>query len=230
MYTKAQILGKCSSAFDDIKSFYKQDFVNYGGKTTDTGEYFTEVVAEFVIEHIDGFRRNIPMITRKTTYNTDSHYPININENSNREEEIIAKKMALQSQNKPFDFIGNIIDYQTPLKNNQTDEAGKIDLLADDGRRLIILELKKPTSTESALRCVLEGYTYLKTVDKIKLLKDFCKPESYGLTASPFVFKSSRQYDEFHEDRPQLRCLMELLDSKPYYISENDGKYFVTED
>lgn len=230
MYTKTQILGKCSSALDDIKNFYKKDFVNYGGKTTDTGEYFTEVVAEFVIDHLNDFRNKIPMITRKTTYNTKSHYPININGNSNREEEIIAKKMALQSQNKPFDFIGNIIDYQTPLKNGLTDKAGKIDMLADDGKRLIILELKKPTSTESALRCVLEGYTYLKTADKTKLLKDFGKPESYGLTASPFVFKSSRQYNEFHEDRLQLKRLMELLDIKPYYISENDVKYFVTED
>lgn len=230
MYTKAQILGKCNSALDDIKNFYKQDFVNYCGKTTDTGEYFTEVAAEFVIEHIDEFRNKIPMITRITTYNTDSHYPININENTNCEEEIIAKKMALQSQNKTFDFIGNIIDYQTPLKNELTDKVGKIDLLADDGKRLIILELKKPASTESALRSVLEGYTYLKTADKTKLLKDFGKPESYGLTASPFVFKASRQYDGFHEDRPQLKRLTELLDIKPYYISESDGKYFVTED
>lgn len=230
MYTKAQILGKCSSALEDIKNFYKQDFANYGGKTTDTGEYFTEVVAEFVIEHIDEFRNKIPMITRKTTYKTDSHYPININENSNREEEIIAKKMALQSESKPFDFIGSIIDYQTPLKNIKFDEAGKIDLLADDGKRLIILELKKPTSTESALRCVLESYTYLKTADKTKLLKDFGKPESFGLAAAPFVFKLSRQYNEFHEYRPRLKRLTELLNIKPYYISENDGKYFATED
>jgi len=105
-------------------------------------------------------------------------------ENSNREEEKIAMKLFHSSQNqgKVFDIIGKIIDYQTPLKNVQTDDAGKIDLLAynekENPKTLRILELKKPDSEETMLRCVLEAYTYLKVVDKDKLLKDFGLPKN----------------------------------------------------
>lgn len=229
MYTRLEILEKCSAALGDIKTFYKQDFINYSGTTGDTRELFSEIIAEFVIDHIDEFRKNIPVITRKETYKIKSHDG-KFNENSNRVEEIIAIKMFNQSKEKPFDFIGSIIDYQTPLKNVRRDEAGKIDLLADDGKKLIILELKKTDSKETMLRCVMEGFTYLKTVDKAKLLGNFGKSEIYGLSASPFVFKNGKQWQEMQEDRPQLKRLMALLNSRPYYILEEDRNYFVVED
>ncbi len=225
-YTKQQILDKCSEALKNINSFYAQDFVNYRGKTTDTGEYFTEVIAEFVIAHINEFK-GIEHITRKESYKTESHKG-EYSASSNRIEEITAMKIFNQCKDAPLDFIGTIIDYQTPLKNSRDDEAGKIDLLSDDGRQLIILELKKPDSEETMLRCVLEGYTYLKTVDKAKLLKDFGKdPDDYGLSASPLVLKNGEQWKEMQKDRPKLRELMKLLDSKPYYFSEKDGKFIV---
>lgn len=228
-YTKNKIMERCRAAMSDIGSFYKQDFINYRGVTDDTKQPYTEIAAEFVVDHIDDFINNIPCITRQSSYKTKTHIG-EFNPESNRVEEIIAMKMFNQSKTAPFDFIGTIIDYQTPLKNERSDDAGKIDLLSDDGKRLIILELKKPDSTETMLRCVLEGYTYLKTVDKAKLLKDFEKPESYGLSASPFVFKGKEQQREMESDCRALRKLMDLLESKPYYISENNGKYYVSEE
>lgn len=228
MYTRMDIWEKCGAALTDARTFYKQGFINYGGRTSDTKELFTEVIAEFVISHIDKFEE-IPMITRVSSYKTNSHDGV-FDKKSNRQEEMIAMKMFTQSRERPFDLIGDIIDYQTPLKNRRDDEAGKIDLLADDGKRLIILELKKPDSDETMLRCVMEGFTYCKTVDKEKLLKDFGRPETYGLSVAPFVFKDSRQYMEMREERPKLRQLMSLLSSKPYYITEEQGKYLVTED
>ena len=80
------------------------------------------------------------------------------------------------------------------------------------------------------LRCVMEGFTYLKTVDKAKLLGNFGKSENYGLSASPFVFKNGKQWQEMQEDRPQLKLLMDLLNSRPYYIFEEDRNYSVVED
>lgn len=226
MYTRQQILDKCSEALKNINTFYTQEFVNYRGKTTDTDEPFTEIIAEFVIANINEFK-GIKQITRKETYKTKSHNG-EYSATSNRTEEITAMKMFNQCKDAPLDFIGTIIDYQTPLKNSREDEAGKIDLLSDDGKQLIILELKKPDSKETMLRCVLEGYTYLKTVDKAKLLKDFENyPDDYGLSASPFVLKNGEQWQEMQEDRPKLKELMKLLGSKPYYFSEKDGKFIV---
>lgn len=227
-YTQDEIIERCREAMTDIGNFYKQDFINYRGVTTDTKRLYTEVIAEFIIEHIDDFNTKIPQITRTSAYKTETHKG-EFDPKSNRVEEIIAMKMFNQCKSGSLAHIGTIIDYQTPLKNERSDDAGKIDLLSDDGKGLIILELKKPDSDETMLRCVLEGYTYLKTVNKAKLLTDFGKPADYGLSASPFVFKDGEQQREMQGDCPALRKLMNLLDSKPCYISEVNGEYSVEE-
>ena len=225
-YTKDFIIQKCEEAFKDKKTFYKQSFINYRGKTEDTDEYFTEVIAEFLCGRIAEFTNDIETITREETYKTESHDGIPVDPNSNRKEELIAMEMY----NKTYDFVGTMIDYQTPLKNKSTDEAGKIDLLAYDGKIVRILELKKSDSDETMLRCVLEGYTYWKTVYKPKLLLNFVLPDDTVVKACPFVFKNGKQHKEMKGDRPQLKKLMTLLDSKPYYISEENGNYIVTEE
>ncbi len=229
MYTKAEILSLCCEAAEDIKNFYKQDFINYRGVTSDTKELYSELTAEYVTENIDKFLNSIPIITREESYRTVTHEG-HYNADSGRIEEITAVKMFNQSKLEEFEHIGKIIDYQTPLKNKRSDETGKIDLLSDDGSSLIILELKKPDSSETMLRCVLEGFTYLKTVNKSKLLLDFGKPDTYGLSAAPLVFRNGSQHREMTEGRIKLKKLMKLLNIKPYYVSEISGKYFITED
>ena len=228
-YTRKNIIDKCENAFEDIKTFYKQSFINYGGKTTDTNEYYTEVIAEFLIDNLDEYIHGIPKITRESSYKTPTHTGV-FDETTPREEEKIAMEMFNQSKNgTPYNLIGNIIDYQTPLKNKRTDIAGKIDLLSYDGNCLRILELKKPFSDETMLRCVLEGFTYLKTVDEIKLLEDFELPKETKVLACPFVFKYGKQYQEMLEKRPYLFKLMDILESKPYYISKEKNLYIVEE-
>lgn len=228
-YTRNDILRKCHNAFDDVKTFYKQPFINYNGKTDDTDEYYTEVVAEFLCNNISEFVNDIPLITRETSYKTEGHDG-EFDKDTPREEERIAMEMFKQSKRDlRYDFIGDIIDYQTPLKNRRSDVAGKIDLLSYDGNTLHILELKKPDSDESMLRCVLEGFTYMHTVDKDKLLEDFQLPQNTILKASPLVFKDKFQYYQMTEKRPHLFRLMKLLDSIPYYISKKNNIYVVGE-
>lgn len=228
-YTRKNIIDKCEKAFDDIKTFYKQPFINYGGKTTDTNEYYTEIVAEFLIDNFDEYKNGIPKITRENSYRTPSHNG-DFDTNTPREEEKIAMEMFNQSKSgMDYNFIGKIIDYQTPLKNKRSDVAGKIDLLSYDGTYLRVLELKKPDSDESMLRCVLEGYTYLKTVDIVKLLEDFELPTDTKVVACPFVFKDGEQYQEMQEKRANLFRLMEMLDSKPFYITKENYLYIVKE-
>lgn len=228
-YTRKKIIEKCEKAFEDIKTFYKQPFINYGGKTTDTNEYYTEVIAEFLIDNLDEYIYGIPKITRESSYKTPTHTGV-FDETTPREEEKIAMEMFKQSKSgMGYDFIGKIIDYQTPLKNKRDDVAGKIDLLSYDGSCLRVLELKKTDSDESMLRCVLEGYTYLKTVNIAKLLDDFELPKETRVLASPFVFKYGQQHQEMLEKRPCLFKLMKMLESKPYYITKENNLYIVEE-
>ena len=229
-YTREQILEQCNRAFNNKSTFYKKGFINYRGKTIDTREYYTEVVAEFLCDNIDAYITGIERITRKSSYKTPGHDGI-YDPSSNREEEKIAMQMFTQSRLcGAYDFIGKIEDYQTPLKSTAHDDAGKIDLLSFDGKIARILELKKPDSKETMLRCVLEGFTYLRTADQGKLLRDFgYDPQCIVIKASPFVFYGGIQHKEMKEKRPHLRQLMALLDSKPFYIIKGE-KFAVVED
>ena len=231
-YSKKEILEE----IQDMGNFYKRKVVNYRGTTSDSKEYYTEVVAEWILKNIYLFDYIKP-ITREKSYKADSHDGKNKDNDSNREEEKIAMKLFELSQNqgKVFDIIGKIIDYQTPLKDIQTDKAGKIDLLAynEEEKILRILELKRPDSEETMLRCVLEAYTYLKVVDKDKLLKDFGLPEDTEIKACPFVFYDGEQHQEMKEikdSRKNLGELIEKLGIEVIYLKEENGEYSVIEE
>ena len=231
-YSKNEIIKMMEEAKSNMKNFYKNDFVNYTGKTTDTKEYYTEIVAEWLLKNFSLFD-DIKTINRESSYKIKSHDGKIKNKSSNREEEKIAMNLFDFSQNKGkiFEIIGKIIDYQTPLKNKQTDDAGKIDLLSYDEntKTLRILELKKPDNAETMLRCVLEAYTYFKVIDKEKLLKDFGLPADTVVKASPFVFLKSTQCKEMQEDRKYLKKLMKKLGIEPIYLEVENGKYSVIE-
>ncbi len=221
-YSKNQIIEQCMTQLGNVAAFYRADFVNYRGRCADTGERYGEVVAGFICQHIDTFKSGIPKITRRSSYRQSTHDG-EYDPTSNRVEEIIAMQMFNYCKTgNSFAEVGRIIDYQTPLKSKRSDAAGKIDLLAYDGTTLRILELKKPDSEETMLRCVLEGYTYLKTVDAEKLLSDFNLPPDTKVMAGPLVFQGGSQWAELSENRPQLKCLMALLESTPFAFNENN--------
>ena len=230
-YSKDEIIKKLEVAKSEMWKFYSQDFVNYRGKTSDKErDYYTEIIAKWLLDNIELFN-DIKMISRENSYKADSHDGKIKNEDSGREEEMIAMKLfdSSQNQGKVFDIIGKIIDYQTPLKDIQTDKAGKIDLLAynEEEKILRILELKRPDSKETMLRCVLEAYTYLKIVDKAKLLKDFGLPENTKIKACAFVFYDGKQHQEMKDDREKLEELIEKLDIEVIYLKEENGEYSV---
>lgn len=225
-YTKKEILLRLDDMASDMSVFYKKDCINYRGKTADTKEYYTEVIAEWLLEHLQ-LLEQIKPITRQSSYWVAGHGGIPEHPDSNREEELIAMAMKRQAR---LSLVGQVLDYQTPLKNVQKDKAGKIDLLTYDGAVLRILELKEPDSRETMLRCVLEGYTYLKTADQTKLLADFGLPASTEIAACPLVFRKGSQWQEMQQNRPYLKRLMNTLNSKPYYVTEENGIYAVTEE
>lgn len=228
-YTEADIIAKCEIAIKTPETFYNEPFVNYTGCCSGTGRPYTEVIAEYLIEHIEDFKK-IRQITREEPYYTGTHSGV-YSSSSPRTEEIIAMKMFNYCKNDGGKYIeiGKIIDYQTPLKNVQVDEAGKIDLLAYNRHDNIlrILELKKPDSTETMLRCVLEAYTYLRIVNQRKLIEDFHVAYTWirrtcTVKACPFIFKGSNPHKEYMAlaKRPMLGELMYLLDSVPIFIQK----------
>ena len=65
------------------------------------------------------------------------------------------KQTARSMKGETYDYIGKIIDYQTPLKDVQADVAGKIDLLAwnEEKTEAYILEFKMLEARNVAALC-----------------------------------------------------------------------------
>ena len=231
-YSKEEIIKKLEASKSEMGQFYSEDFLNYISETSDKERDYTEIIAGWLLDNIELFNE-IKLITREKSYKVKTHDGIIKNEESKREEEKIAMKIfdLSQNQGKVFDIIGKIIDYQTPLKNVRGDKAGKIDLLAynenENPKTLRILELKRPDSKETMLRCVLEAYTYLKVVDKDKLLKDFGLPENTVIKACPFVFYDGKQHKEMQQNRENLGQLIKELGIEVIYLKEENGEYSV---
>jgi hypothetical protein len=121
------------------------------------------------------------------------------------------KQTARSMKGETYDYIGKIIDYQTPLKDVQADVAGKIDLLAwnEEKDRAYILEFKMLESKETLLRCVLDAYTYWRIVDYIKLLRDFNSPAGTPLRKAVLVHQGSLPHNSFSD--PNVAQLMHKL-------------------
>jgi hypothetical protein len=138
-------------------------------------EWYTEIAArELLKEENIAILRSIPKITRKKSYKTEGRKELAETETYDiprRNEEWLAKTL----HGKTLNYIGEIIDFQTPLKNNENDPVGTVDLLSYNKleNTAYILELKKSASVATLLKCVLQAYTYWKTVDGEKLLSDF---------------------------------------------------------
>jgi len=223
---------------DDIHFLYSKRFLLNRGRTTDTKEYSSEITAEWIIDHIEKFQQ-IERIHRKNSYFTKEHKG-----KSERPDATTEKQIAIKMFNqRELPGIGIIIDYETPLNDTRPNKAGEIDLLAFDTDKKIlrILELKHPNSHDTMIHCVLEAYTYLKQVDKEKLIRDFNRdgntniPVNTQFVACPFVFryasdgKEGFQCSEMQEDRPKLKKLMELLEIKPLIIEGDEGQYTARE-
>ena len=224
-YKKDEIINKLEN-LKDISTLYKEDFINYRGDTIDTKEKYTEVIAEWLIKNFNLFD-NIKKITRQSSYKVDTHDGKHNNQNSNRLEEIMAIEIFNQ---KSLNILGKVLDYQTPLKDKLGDEAGKIDIVSydKDNKIVYLLELKREDSKETMLRCVLEIFTYSKTLDKDKFLEDFNLPKDTKIKASPLVFFNSFQHKEMVEgDNKFLKQLMDKLDIEPFYITKNSNYYAI---
>lgn len=222
-YTRQQIIDTLEQSKVDMGVFYQKDFINYSGFTIDSKELYTEVISEWLVKNVT-ILESIPQITRTNSYKTETHHGFTARPTSNRLEERIAMAMYRQ---KGLPYLGLVVDYQTPLKDKRSSIAGKIDLLTFDGKVLRVMELKEPDSKETMLRCVLEGYTYMKTANINKLISDFRLPPKMRVQACPFVVFNGVQHKEMSEPKTHLHHLMKILDCETYFYEEIGGYYIV---
>ena len=217
-YTKSEILEKIKDV--DLEELYTNDVINYLGKTSDTKEKYSEVISKEIFDNKSKYDfSKIKTIERTRTYN--ANHSGEYNPNSSRREEIIAMKMY---NNKKYDFLGNILDYQVPLKDTKNTKAGKIDLISYKDNTLYLIELKNDRSKETLLRCILEITTYYNQVNRTKLLKDYSLPKNTKVQKAILIFKETKPYT-FIEDE-YVNKLIKKYDIE-LFIGEVDEKFLI---
>ena len=208
-----------------IENLYKADCINWAGRTNDTHEFYTEVIAQELLkeDNVKEFEK-IEHVTRTSSYCRDTHSKIEIDlANSNRSEENFAKRIT----GLKLQHLGLIKDFQIPLKDTLLGDTGlgKIDLISfnKDVNTLFLIELKYIDNRDTLLRALLESYTYYKIVDQTKLKDDY-KFSSKEIITKPAVLlvPGCTAHTELKEmeksKRPMLKDLTLALDVKIFTL------------
>lgn len=150
-----------------VGNFYKTSILNYRGYVTGEKKIkknlYTERIAKSILENdlLTVWKSLAPV--RKNHFVPDHSKKCECIISTNRKEEILAKLLYRQGD---VGGLGKILDYQTPLKNENSDSYGKIDLLSynkkDNLISIVELKYRPSVSDETLLRCILEAYTYYK--------------------------------------------------------------------
>jgi len=226
-YSKIKIQEKTRESLKNIETLYKQKFINYKSKTTDTDELCTEIIANEILNEVINGKLKIDTFSRNSkSYLTVNHQnrPVEIKE-TNREEEKCAKRLF----NKKKLDIGEVIDFQIPLKDKRSDKLGKIDLMSFNKKTftLYLIELKYGKNKESLLRAILEAHTYCEIIDENKLKNDYNFYEIKKVKPAVMVIGlDCNSYKELEDinNRPELLKLAKKLNIT--FFKSSDAQSF----
>ena len=220
-YSKEETIRILEDKLKNAKNLYKSKCINWKGKTLDSEEYYTEVISRellkgeklVLLEKIDQINR--------INYNVDTHDGKH-NGDTNRAEEIF----AIQLKGKKLKKLGLVIDYQVPLKEKRSDDAGKIDLITSKNKSVYIVELKYIGNKETLLRAILEIWTYYKQLNKVNFLKSFKllkQNKTNDIRKAVLLSVGCNAYNEAKElsKRPKLKQLAKALDVVIFLIEKN---------
>lgn len=118
---------------------------------------------------------------RKKSYNAEHTKEENDHAIQSFGQRLTEDRMARYFFMHKLPYIGEVFDFQTPIKNQQNDpdaktKIGKVDLMSDDGKRVFLLELKRSgDSRHSLLHAAIEACIYRSLIYERKLLNDFSK-------------------------------------------------------
>lgn len=212
--------------------------VNYIGKTKDSKEEHSEVIAEELLNlNIRNRISSIAEVIREKGYCIKSHdgrvTTGRSKDQSNRTEEWFALELFNQSKNgKIFNKLGKVIDYQIPLKNKRTDLVGKIDLISTTEDDVFLIELKTEKNNETLLRCVLEIATYYQILSKPKFIdsykNEFKHLSEKNIKKAILISEGSSQHNELKcinkGEKNNLKRIMDELEVQGYVIDEKTFK------
>lgn len=253
-YSRKQIekeIRECIENVDIGCELYNHKMVKASGSTykKDGEQWYTEIISQMLLEDQELFKkwnasleRHKSLLTFKEGlgYYCEDHAIVVgadiLVPESPREEEWLAKRLI----GRDFRSIGKLFDYQIPLKRDDTNKvkAGKIDLVSWKTDVLYIVELKRASSVETLLRCVLEAYTYAKSIYGRKFIEDLrvrgeYKAENMRIVPCVMVFNGSKPGEEYCQmvkgNRPWIEKLVKqlgvefcILEDKVFEVDKTD--------
>ena len=220
-YLEEEIIKDLERALGNVDTLYKSKCINRKGKTLDSKEYYTEVISKELLKKEKlVLLEKIEQINR-VKYNVDTHDGKHDGD-TNRAEEIFAIHLKGEKLKK----LGLVIDYQVPLKEKRSDDAGKIDLITSTNKSVYIVELKYIDNKETLLRAILEIWTYYKQLNKVNFLKSFKLPKQIkieDIRKAVLLSVDCNAYNEAKElsKRPKLKQLAKALGVDIFLFEEN---------
>lgn len=167
-YGREEIIELLEQYTKRIEELYKASFVNWSGENE---KYYTEIIAEELLNNnfVEKLK-DIPQIERKKYKIHKKHY---FDDESNRAEEYLAKKICLNGH--IITGLGEVFEYQIPLKDCRDTKAGKIDLISydKDNNDAYLIELKYADNKETLLRSILEISTYHQLLNKEAFIETY---------------------------------------------------------
>lgn len=215
-YTTEKVLKDFNESLKNktIEELYKNPCINWKGTTSDTGEYYTEIISCEILKNYINALNAIPVTERRKSYKTESHERVVIDLKSPREEETLSKRLI----GLKLDTLGVALDYQIPLKDTHKNSGlGKIDLLSYNSstNTIYLIEVKAYKNKETLLRAALEIFTYSKILDHDKLVADYSLTAQGNPTAiipTVLVTPETQAYTQISElVDGRHPCLKELL-------------------
>jgi hypothetical protein len=220
------------------RSLPKNWFSIYQWKRT-TGASYTEWIAERIATSFPQIELVAEGLRTRSFRAADHRGQIRLRTGINQlTEKRIVRAMFNSS---PLPLMGDVIDYEIPLKDIKKAKHGNIDLLCVLPQTALCVEAKKPKSNESILKAVLEAFVYTSLVatKKQSFLTSFNLDQNLLLTPAVLTFastQSGRQLKMINK-YPQLLGLIRVLNSQlalggiaplRFFVIENPVVEFAT--
>lgn len=218
------------SAINELKDQNGNYDINKGYKSISSGN--ADEALKSISSKLDYIKNGRYIQSNRPNYLVDSHtdtfdeatYQERKNKPYFRKEEWICKRCKGQVYNS----VGEIIDYQVPLKHSQKCSGlGKVDLLSQNGNVAYLLEVKTRENTEAPLRAIMEIYTYWKQLGG-KEGRHFVTHHSGLRNATTLkkgivLFEGSRIHKKLVESGDTLWALMRELEVECFLAKSTAG-------
>lgn len=107
--------------------------------------------------------------------------------------------------------IGTMLNFEIPFNAKKGENKGRIDIVSynSNTRLLYFLELKNWMSTEPLIRCLIEAYTYFRSIDvnALDVLRnEFSGGKARGIVVCPMIFSGTTSEKEYRVQRKNPDC------------------------